>query len=240
MAALVMIRYRDLLQQKDHFIDPSFKNISQIKMTNTQLEQSPLSSEQQFIATVSLAYAQNSKHKIESRKEIFTFDGPHSNLVLLGVQSDVESQAPLEGDIEKKYNDEYFQHRVVAYTWLAYLDGSKSHKKQLDNTHYNVVIGDKKWSGLAPSIIKKRHSLLAKGGHILHSLHVKPFKLSDTYRTIDLIIEWKGENLDGTAVFAKIKQTIQYQRFKNGAWLILDVSEKHLLPTNMPWQGLLC
>ena len=238
MAALVMQHYRTILQNKLKNKKPYHHNVSNIQITNTQLSSSTINKNQQFIATISVKHDNAGTLQTESRQETFSFNNDHSNLKLLDIKSHFE--APLKSDINKKYNAEYYLHREIAYAWLAYLDGSKTHKNKFNNIHYSVVIGSNKWSDTAEQALQKRHPFLAKGGHLLHSVEAHPFKHNSPQRTIDLIIEWKGNNQNDTPVFAKIKQTIQYQRFNDGNWTIIDVKEKHLLPTDMPWQGLLC
>ena len=90
------------------------------------------------------------------------------------------------------------------------------------------------------SALLKRNQSLAKGGHLLRSIDVQKNTGLEDNLTLNLIIEWQGENASGKAVIAKIHQEIDIKILKNNSWEVISIKEEHLLPDLKPWQGLLC
>ncbi len=223
------------------------KNINQIIITNTQL----LKQDNDYYFTVysNISFMLKNKAHTDSFKELFVF----SDSILkqpINLSYPIKSIL-LEARQEKStpnrtgYKQKHYKVREFAYAWLSHLEGINTlysvmnAKAWINKAPYLLEIGADKSQDSVSNILKKRKTLLAKGGHLLRSLSVKNTDSSDTF-ILELILEWKGENAEATPVIAKIKQTLKIHIKADKSWEVINIKEKHLLPMIAPWMGLLC
>ena len=227
------------------------KKITQIVITSTDL----LKQDNDYYFTVNsdISFMKNNQKYTHSFKELFIIQ---SSLLKQATQlsppiKDIQliDRKVISVSSRVGYNRMHYKVREFIYAWLSHLDGIDSLDSVmnadawLDSATYSLEIGADKSIGAIASALKKRKLLLAKGGHLLRSLKLKnPLKTSDTksHFTLELIIEWRGENKEGTPVIAKIKQILEIHINANKAWKVISIKEKHLLPSISPWMGLLC
>lgn len=224
------------------------KNINQIVITSSQLLKQ--GSEYYFTVNSNISFLQNKTHiQTDSFKELFIFNDsilkqdiylapPIKNIQLENRQTQQTSN-------RSGYNRNHYKVREFTYAWLSHLEGVTSldavmnANAWLNKAIYTLEIGGEKQQGSISKVLEKRKKWLTKGGHLLRSLEVKPTDSSDTF-ILALILEWKGENSEGTPVIAKIKQELKIHIKPDNSWEVLSVKEKHLLPIIAPWMGLLC
>lgn len=219
------------------------ENITQIKITGTKLR--PLNSAKthyQFNVDLLIEQTDSDKKTLLAMSNQFIFGLNSSNI--FSIENITSSKTKPARTIKgKQYTKSYFDHREIAYAWLSYLDGasvSPNLKQQFDQTHYTVTMGNKSWNGFAKDALINRNIHLAQGGHLLREVTQNPISSESGIYSIDLSIEWKGENKEHLSVLANIQQRLRYKILDNGDWEIISIEEKHLLPNNIPWMGLLC
>ncbi len=223
------------------------KNINQIVITNTQLLK--LGNDYYFTVYSNISFMLRNKVHTDSLKELFIF----SNSIL---RQAINSSYPIKSvQLEERqekstsnrtgYNRKHYKVREFAYAWLSHIEGITTLdsvmnvEAWIDKATYLLEIGADKSKGSVSSILKKRKTLLAKGGHLLRSLEVKKADSKESF-ILELILEWKGENAEGTPVIAKIKQELKIHIKADKSWEVVNIKEKHLLPIIAPWMGLLC
>ena len=258
MASIVMNWYRNILDAENFHSDvgkPDYwqdyitqypNNITQIEITGTDLVELETTGQYQFIVDIKLQNKQENKNYAQFIRDtfLFKFDKSQQHILqkITSTQTKASENKTAEVTSKITFTKEYFNNREVAYSWLSYLDGAvlpEDIKKQLDQVQYSLTIGGQSWNNLAVAVLKERKAYLAVGGHILRVVKELPDPASDI-RIVDLTIEWRGIDKEHTPVLANIQQRIKYKLLKNGRWKIISVKEKHLLPDNKPWIGLLC
>jgi len=269
MASMVMRWYSDILDSDTLYSDiPNsgnfyfdeikqnyFKNfitqypndVTQIEIISTDLIQLDKVRQYQFIVGIKLRNKEENIIRTRFMSDTFVFQFNASQKLELQkvTGSQFQPPEPQSSNVisDDTFTSSYFKNREVAYSWLSYLDGATMAddiKQQFDQVPYSLTIGNKSWQDSAISTLNKRQSYLAVGGHVLRVVKEKTGDLSTDIRIIELTIDWRGVDKNNTPVWANIQQKIKYKLFKNGEWEVISVEEKHLLPDNKPWTGLLC
>ncbi len=224
------------------------RNISQIIITSTNLMKLSESDDYQFKVKSKVTYKKNKKEHTKILNETFVINGSlltHQNIVpikSIGLDKAEES----ERFESSKYNRYHYKVREFTYAWLAYIDGIDTLKSTmnanawLDKAMYSLKIGAEQTQGSITSVLEKKRQLLTKGGHLLRSLDVTKEATNPNIIVIDLILEWKGTNLTGKPVVAKIHQEIKVKIKADKSWEVISINEEHLLPIIAPWMGLVC
>lgn len=241
------VSFRPTEQRWDDYRTQYPNNVSQIHITSSDLIKLDSSDNYQFKVKAVISYNNTNGQHSESISETFIFQ-----VALLAkpdikkITRDHTKQLPVtKPDLTSEFNRNYYKAREFSYAWLAYLDGVMdmqsviNAEQGLDSATYSITIGGKKMQGPVASILAKRKPFLAKGGGLLRSLEFKKLVNKPDVLMLDLIIEWKGVNMTGKPVLAKIHQTIEFT-LQNKLWKVLSISEQHLLPDIAPWLGLLC
>jgi hypothetical protein len=256
MASIVMNWYRNILDAENFYSDvgkPDYwqdyitqypNDITQIEIIGTDLVQLETTGQYQFIVDIKLQNKQEHKYHTQFMRDTFLFEFDKSQQHILQKITNTKTSENKTAEVTSKitFTKEYFNNREIAYSWLSYLDGAvlpEDIKKQFDQVQYSLTIGSQSWNNLAIAVLKKRQAYLAVGGHILRVVKELPDRATDI-RIVDLTIEWRGIDKENTPVLANIQQRIKYNLLNNGRWKIMSVKEKHLLPANKPWIGLLC
>lgn len=145
-----------------------------------------------------------------------------------------------------QYNRSHYKVREFTYAWLAYMDGIDTlqalmnAESWLKSAPYSLKMGNMKIETSVREALQKKKELLAKGGHLIHSINViKDETQADTF-VIDLLLGWKGTNEAGKPVIARINQKIKIKINADKSWKVISIKEKHLLPIIAPWMGLVC
>ncbi len=244
---LVNFNTNNIADDWDEYRSQYPKNINQIVITSTQLLKQ--GSHYYFTVNSNISFMLENKAHTDSFKELFIF----SNSIL---KQAVNLSYPIKNvqleERQKKsisnrtaYNRNHYKVREFTYAWLSHIEGltTLDHvmnaEAWIDKATYSLEIGADKSKGSISSALKKRKKLLAKGGHLLRSLEVKKTDLDNTF-ILEIILEWKGENDEGTPVIAKIKQALKIHIKADKSWEVISIKEKHLLPIIAPWMGLLC
>lgn len=258
MAASVMNWYGSLITTKERVLFSATEqiwddyrsrypeNITQIKITSTDLIRLDESNQYQFSVNSFLTYENSEGVQSQQINEVFIFK------VELFAKPVVESVRRLK--VEKAedavptsgFNRSHYKAREFAYVWLAYIDGvdalkSEMHADQwIGQAVYSMEIGGNQVQASVADTLKNRKRYLAKGGHLLHSLDVRKVENKPNVFILDLVLEWKDVNKDGKPVLAKIHQEIEYQLQEDNSWKVITINEEHLLPDIAPWADLLC
>ena len=257
MASIVMNWYGSLISSNEaiSFVTTSEQwakyrvqypdDISQIHITSTDLTKLNGSDNYQFKVNALITYHSDDGEHSKLISETFIFQViTLAKPVIRSITRDKAEQATTVHTIE--FNRSYYKAREFAYAWLAYLDGvdmmkpTLYAKQWLDKATYSMEIGDKKEQGSVSSTLAKRQQYLNRGGHLLHSLNVKPLEGKPNHFILELMLEWKGINQRGQLVLAKIHQQIEYKILENNSWQVQSIKEQHLLPDIAPWVELLC
>lgn len=227
------------------------KNISQIIITSTELLKFKESGDYQFKVNSKITYKKNNKTLTQLLHETFLFKSSllrhekfsHKNDTVIKNITQDKKEAVNNIKITG-FDRSHYKVREFTYSWLTYIDGvntlksTMNAKAWLDKASYSLKMGGEELTGSIKSVIEKKKQLLAKGGHLLHSLEIKHAD-ANTF-IIDLILEWKGVNKTGKPVIARIHQEIKVKISKDNTWEVLSVKEEHLLPIIAPWMGLVC
>lgn len=256
MAATVMNWYGSLIvsseqvtfiatqHQWDDYRSRYPQQISQIQITSSDFEKLTDPDTYQFKVKSLISYNTNDDTHSQLINETFVFHVlPLTKAVIKSVTRDQTEQVTTTHTSE--FNRSHYKSREFAYAWLAYLDGVDmediiSAPLWMATADYSIQMGGNKIQGSVLSTLTQRKQHLAKGGHLLRSVDVKPLENKpDTYVLV-IIAEWKGINQAGKPALAKIHQEIEYQLLDNNSWQIRAIKEKHLLPDIAPWIGLLC
>lgn len=257
IASSMMNWYGSLITTKEHIsFEPSSAdwdkyrtrypdNITQIQITNTELEKLDVADSYQFKVQLVISYKNSDGEQTQSLDETFLFQvSLFSKAVIKNISRDKEESAKTAHS--SRFNRQYYKAREFSYAWLAYLDGVTSMKptmygeQWLDKANYSMKIGGEEVTGSVASTLAKRKQYLTKGGHLLRSLELKELADKPNSFILDLIMEWKGVNTRGKPVLAKIHQQIEYQVQQDNSWQVISIKEQHLLPDIAPWAGLLC
>jgi len=218
-------------------------NISHIDVTSTDLIKLGDNKQYQFTARVSIFYNDSDGQLHQQQlNERFVFDVPllaKPSIKTINREMSEDKRAEAQ-----QFDRLYFKVRQFSYAWLAYLDGVTTMTEfmngsnWLNEAQYSLKLGQLELTDSIASILLQRKEYLAKGGHKLRSIDVK--QGDDKQITLDLIIEWQGENADGKLVIAKIHQEIVLKNRDGFSWEVRSIKEQHLLPDLKPWQGYLC
>jgi hypothetical protein len=223
------------------------KNINQLVITNTQLLKQ--GSDYYFTVNSNISFMLKNKAHTDSFKELFIFSNSilkqaiNLSYPLKNVQLEERQEKPISN--RTAYNRKHYKMREFTYAWLSHLEGLTTLDyvmnagAWIDKATYSLEIGADKFKGSISSILKKRKTLLAKGGHLLRSLDIRKTDSNNTF-ILELIFEWKGKNDEGMPVIAKIKQELKIHIKADKSWEVIRIKEKHLLPIVAPWMGLLC
>ncbi len=190
-----------------------------------------------IVLKIWISYLKSGKTKIRQIKENFVFDFNKSNhFIKLNELSskDIYSNVSLE-----KYDADYYQQRSFAYAWLALMDDSSDStlpKKVFESTHYQLEIGDQRFTGSLLNTLNKRISLMGNGKHFLRSISAQAI---GNNLQLTLISSWRGISPSNKPSIAKIEQIIELEKTLNG-YQILSIKEQHLLPDIAPWEKMLC
>ena len=235
------------------------QNITQIKITQTQLKKIEDSKRYRYQFTVSslITYIKNKQHLATTLTEIFYFKSPLDspedfiNHPIAAIELSNKNQPamitlPLQqkSKIARPYRRPHYKVRMFTYAWLAYLDGINTLKpimnaqQWMKTATYSLSIGNHKSTNNLLKAIQQRQKILHKGGHLLRSLTTQ--STSSTQFSITLILEWKGVSPEQQAIRARIQQKLMLKINDDGTWHIISIDEKHLLPITKPWMGLLC
>lgn len=219
------------------------ENISQIKITSSDLTKLEGSSQYQFKVASLISYSTAEGKQSQIINEIFVFDVSLLSLPVIKSLSLEKSEKVVAVESDK-FTSSHYKAREFAYAWLAYLDGvelapSLSSTSWIDTADYTLKIGHKKIQGSVRSIREQRKQYLTKGGHLLRSIDVEK-KESKSTLLLTVIAEWKGVNQSGKPVLAKIRQEITVRVLEDQTWKVLAIDEQHLIPDIAPWIGLLC
>lgn len=222
-------------------------NISQIHITSTDLIKLDSSDKYQFKVNALISYNHTDGQYSELITETFIFQvALLAKPIIKKIIRDQTKQVPVtKTDLTSEFNRSYYKAREFSYAWLAYLDGVMDmqsvidSEQGLDSATYAMTIGGKEVQGSVASILAKRKQYLAKGGGLLRSVELKKIANKPDLFMLELIIEWKGVNVAGKPVLAKIHQKIEFS-LQNNMWKVQSISEQHLLPDIAPWVGLLC
>jgi len=219
------------------------EHITQIIITKTQL--STLNNSYQFNVNSKINYIKNSKVLTRVLNETFLFNDLFSTHPTIK-SAHINSSHEIDTINSKGYDARHYKVRAFVYAWLSYMDGVDGFKSVmnanawLNSASYELDMGALKATASINDVLAKRKDTLAKGGHLLRSLDMKPIKNSMHRFVIDLVIEWKGENKSGKPVIARINQLLTIQIKKDKSWVLISIKEKHLLPITAPWMGMLC
>lgn len=224
------------------------KKISQIVITSTKLLKLSEADDYQFKVKSKISYKINNEEHTQAFNETFVINGSLvSSQNVPPIKSISMDKAEEAETLEtSKFNRFHYKVREFTYAWLAYIDGVVTLKPTmngsawLDKATYSLTIGAEKTEDSISSVLEKKKQLLAKGGHLLHSLDVKKEAANPNVFVIDLILEWKGKNLEGKSVIAKVHQEIKVKIKADKSWEVISIKEEHLLPIIAPWMGLVC
>jgi len=220
------------------------KHIKQIMITSTKLLK--LGNDYQFNIISKINYKKNNQLLTKLFNETFLFENllttnqPKIKNIHLNISDNTDVLSA------KGYDRQHYKRREFVYAWLAYLDGVNTFKPVMNantdfkNASYNLDMGSLKTTSSVKEILAKRKNTLNKGGHLLRSLDFKKVKETNNQFILDLIIEWKGTNINGKAVIARIHQVLTIQINADNSWQLISIKEKHLLPVIAPWMGMLC
>lgn len=220
-------------------------NISHIELTGTDLIKIGDNTQYQFTTQVAIFYNDNDgKNQHQQLTEHFVFDVPFLQIPIIKTitRQQLEQNTAV---VKQELNSSYFKVRQFSYSWLAYLDGISTMtdfmngSDWLQDAPYSLKIGGLELTDSISSVLLQRKKYLAKGGHKLRSIDVQQHD-EDKNITLNLIIEWRGENAQGKPVIAKIHQEIALKIMENSSWKVVSIKEEHLLPDLKPWQGYLC
>lgn len=140
----------------------------------------------------------------------------------------------------------HYRLRAFAYTWLAHLDGAFGPSPPrliadvMHQTTYEIEFGDISCHGDVASTLHWRRRQQGTGGHLLRSLTVMHQPDNTDRLTIELVMDWKGTNLDGLSAIGKIRQVIDLKIIDHRHIKVINIRENHLLPDLEPWTRLLC
>lgn len=261
MVSLIMNWYGSLIQSNDlislatedteitawnNYRSQYNKSITNIEIASTDLVKLNENNDYQFkIQTIIFNTGREGVQQRQELIERFMFNVP-----LLGRPSIKKiNREQLKLTVSKgknNSNSSYFKARQFSYAWLAYLDGVTTMTGFMDDNNwlekasYSLKIGSLEITDSIAATLLNRHQYLAKGGHLLRSIDVQKNAILGDKLTLNLIIEWKGENASGKAVIAKIHQEIDIKILENNSWEVISIKEEHLLPDLKPWQGFLC
>ncbi len=244
---LVNFNTHNIADHWDEYRSQYPKNINQIVITNTQLLKQ--GSDYYFTVNSNISFMLENKVHTDSFKELFIF----SNSILKQAINrfyplkniQLEERQEIATSNRTEYDRKHYKVREFAYAWLSHLEGLTTLDSVMnadawiDKATYSLEIGANKSKGSVSRLLKKRKTLLSKGGHLLRSLEVKKTDSNSTF-IIEIILEWKGENDKGMPVIAKIKQALKIHIKADKSWEVISIKEKHLLPIVAPWMGLLC
>jgi len=242
------VSFRPTEQQWDDYRVQYPNNVSQIHIISSDLIKLDSSDKYQFKVNAVISYNNTNGQHSESISETFIFQvALLAKPVIKKITRYQTKQVPVsKSDLTSEFNRSYYKAREFSYAWLAYLDGvtdmqpALNTEQGLDSATYSMTIGSKKVQGSVASTLATRKQYLAKGGGLLRSLELKQIANKPDLFMLDLIIEWKGVNVTGKPVLAKIHQEIEFSLQKNNMWKVQSISEQHLLPDIAPWVGLLC
>ncbi len=219
------------------------ENITQIKITSTDLIKHDELYQYQFKVNSLVSYTNSDGEHSELVSEIFIFQvEPFAQSIIKNISRVKIEKTEVAQTSE--FNRSHYKAREFAYVWLAYLDGVDVFKSEmyggqwLEHAMYSMKIGGEELQGSVTETLAERKQYLAKGGHLLRSLDLR--KIENNKFILDLILEWKGINENGKSVLAKIHQEIEYQLQEDNSWKVISIKEEHLLPDIAPWTGLLC
>lgn len=244
---LVNFNINNIADNWDEYRSQYPKNINQIVITNTQLLKQ--GSDYYFTVNSNISFMLENKAYTNSFKELFIFSNSilkkavNLSYPIKNIQLEERQEEPNSN--RTAYNRKHYKVREFAYAWLSHIQGLTTLDRVMnaeawiDKATYSLEIGADKSKGTISDVLKKRKALLAKGGHLLRSLEVKKTASNNTF-ILELILEWKGENDEGTPVIAKIKQELKIHIKADKSWEVISIKEKHLLPIVAPWMGLLC
>ncbi len=244
---LVNFNINNIADNWDEYRSQYPKNINQIVITNTQLLKQ--GSDYYFTVNSNISFMLENKAYTNSFKELFIFSNSilkkavNLSYPIKNIQLEERQEEPNSN--RTAYNRKHYKVREFAYAWLSHIQGLTTLDRVMnaeawiDKATYSLEIGADKSKGTISDVLKKRKVLLAKGGHLLRSLEVKKTASNNTF-ILELILEWKGENDEGTPVIAKIKQELKIHIKADKSWEVISIKEKHLLPIVAPWMGLLC
>ncbi len=222
------------------------KAITNIEIESTDLVKLNENNDYQFeIQTIIFNTNSNGVQQGQKFSERFVFNVPFLDTPTIKTVNREQLEIIIS-ESNKNSNSTYFKARQFSYAWLAYLDGVTTivdfinDNNWLEKAPYSLKIGSLEVTDSIASALLKRNQYLAKGGHLLRSIDVQKNTGLEDNLTLNLIIEWQGENASGKAVIAKIHQEIDIKILKNNSWEVISIKEEHLLPDLKPWQGLLC
>lgn len=221
-------------------------SITDIEIDSTDLTKLNENNDYQFkVQTIVFNTNEGGDQQHQTLTERFVFNVPFLGRPIIKTVNKKQGELTVS---EQKNNvdDTYFRARQFSYAWLAYLDGVRTmtdfmdENDWLEKATYSLKIGSLDITDSISSTLLKRQEYLAEGGHLLRSIDIQKTKVMENSLTLNLIIEWQGENANGKAAIAKIHQEIDIKILKNNSWEVLSIKERHLLPDLKPWQGFLC
>lgn len=186
----------------------------------------------QFILTSQHDGASNTK-EYRTRFDFSVGSGLNLPASMEAVKSILNREIEQPGDaiIQPQENEQLiYQARVLAYWWLANLDGIDTSESFPEMNAINLQRTDGKAA---------MNSFQRNGGHLLRSIKIATEEAKDKVK-IELIVDWKGKLVNGKSAIARFKQTVYARLQKDGSLKIERIVEQPLLPTDKPWVKLLC